>query len=721
MRRFARQLALVVALGLLPSVGYGVSNFDRHPVQARLVLDDDDIGAGDTLTAAIVLTMDDHWHTYWEFSGDAGLPTKIEWDLPDGMTAGPIQWAGPTRYVEAGDLTVFGYADEVSLLTSLTLADTAAFGRSTSPAELTARVSWLVCAEICIPGDTTLTVDLAAPASGLIDPGIIAEGSTHLILPWTTGEDLISWEPTVRATNSGQLDVTVELASSDTMGGMPDLYPIEPVGTFIEGNHRRPIPGGAEVGFSVVPYAGEDLPASVEIVVAARSADDQIQYRRAEFDLTRSHVDLFATDYAAAQTGRSLWVYLIMALVGGLILNLMPCVLPVISLKVMALVSQAGESPARVRQLGLAFCGGVLATFLLLAVVVIAIKSTGELIGWGFQFQSPIFIISLGALVFVLGLSLFGVVTFRLPGDTGQLGGLADQEGLVGSFANGILATILATPCTAPFLGTALGFAFSQPAMTTLLIFTVTGIGMALPYALLAWHPGWTQSLPKPGPWMERFKQAMGFLLMATTVWLLWVLGRQLGMEAVVWTTAFFLCLAVAATLVGQWLDLRSTPVRRRLVWAISLVIVVSAYLWLIHPLVSEPLPIGDRSSSPQQEDGWQDFDRTEVESLIGEGRTVFIDFTANWCWTCKVNERIVLADERVITAFREGNVALIKADWTHRQPDITQLLHAFGRPGVPLYVIFSGGRVEDPIVLPELITADLVIDALDQSVGSSD
>ncbi|MEE3263939.1 MAG: protein-disulfide reductase DsbD domain-containing protein, partial [Candidatus Latescibacterota bacterium] len=179
MRRFARQLALVVALGLLPSVGYGVSNFDRHPVQARLVLDDDDIGAGDTLTAAIVLTMDDHWHTYWEFSGDAGLPTKIEWDLPDGMTAGPIQWAGPTRFVEAGDLTVFGYADEVSLLTSLTLADTAAFGRSTSPAELTARVSWLVCAEICIPGDTTLTVDLAAPASGLIDPGIIAEGSTH--------------------------------------------------------------------------------------------------------------------------------------------------------------------------------------------------------------------------------------------------------------------------------------------------------------------------------------------------------------------------------------------------------------------------------------------------------------------------------------------------------------------------------------------------------------
>ncbi len=257
--------------------------------------------------------------------------------------------------------------------------------------------------------------------------------------------------------------------------------------------------------------------------------------------------------------------------------------------------------------------------------------------------------------------------------------------------------------------------------MTTLLIFTVTGIGMALPYALLAWHPGWTRSLPKPGPWMERFKQAMGFLLMATTVWLLWVLGRQLGMEAVIWTTAFFLCLAVAATLVGQWLDLRSTPVRRRLVWAISLVIVVGAYLWLIHPLVSEPLPIGDRSASAQQEDGWQDFDRTEVESLIGEGRTVFIDFTADWCWTCKVNERIVLADERVITAFREGNVALIKADWTHRQPDITQMLHAFGRPGVPLYVIFSGGRAEDPIVLPEVITADLVIDALDQSVGSSD
>ncbi|MBT4098224.1 MAG: hypothetical protein HOM68_19550 [Gemmatimonadetes bacterium] len=726
-RSYRRCLNLfILAAGLFASVcqaesarsgsGFqGESRFDRHPVQARLVLNKSDPLAGGPFTAAIVLQMDDHWHTYWEFSGDAGLPTKLEWQLPQGVEAGPLQWAGPTRYTESGDLTVFGYADQVVLLTPLTVDGDAARSHDV---DLTVRVSWLVCAEICIPGDTTLSVGLDQLTSDHVDADLIDDARQHLIQPWTAADDArVSLAATVRVTDAGHLDVVVELESPDVGGGLPDLYPTEPAGTYVEENARQAAATGARVQFRVVPYAGESQPTAMDVVVAVADAQGQIQYRRTEIELTpSSSVDLFATDYSQNESERSLWVYLLMALVGGMILNLMPCVLPVISLKVMSLVSQAGEAPERIRRHGIAFCAGVVTTFLLLAFVVIAIKSTGELIGWGFQFQSPLFVIGLASLVFVLGLSLFGVLSVRLPGETGRLGVMAEQKGIAGSFANGILATILATPCTAPFLGTALGFAFSQSAFTTLAIFSVTGFGMALPYALLAARPGWVRWLPAPGPWMEYFKQSMAFLLMATTVWLLWVLGRQLGMEAVVWTTAFFLCLAAASTMVGQWIDLRSTTRRRRLIWGSAILLVIISYRLLIHPLLLDPRPL---AAHVQNEAGqWADFDRHEVEDLIGQGRIVFIDFTADWCWTCKVNERVVLADKQVQDAFAAADVALIKADWTHREPDITKMLHAFGRPGVPLYVIFAGGTGDDPIILPEVITPGLVTAAIDEAAA---
>jgi thiol:disulfide interchange protein/DsbC/DsbD-like thiol-disulfide interchange protein len=728
-RSYLRCLAVfILASGMLASVCYAEagrpelgfqdeSRFDRHPVQARLVFDRSDLSAGGPLTAAIVLQMDDHWHTYWEFSGDAGLPTKLEWQLPQGIEAGPLQWAGPTRYTESGDLTVFGYADKVVLLTPLTVAGDAALSPDD---DLTVQVSWLVCADICIPGDTTLSVRLDHLTSNDVDAGLIEDARQHLIKPWSAEDDArVSLAATVRVTDVGHLDVAVELQSTVVDGGLPDLYPSEPVGTYIEANARQATATGARVQFRVVPYVGESRPTRMGVVVAIADAQGRMQYRRTQIELTpASSVDLFAVDFSQNEPEHSLWAYLLMALVGGMILNLMPCVLPVISLKVMSLVSQAGEAPERIRHHGIAFCAGVVTTFLLLAFVVIAIKSTGELIGWGFQFQSPLFVIGLASLVFVLALSLFGVLSVRLPGDTGRLGVMADQKGITGSFANGILATILATPCTAPFLGTALGFAFSQPALTTLAIFSVTGFGMALPYALLAARPGGVRWLPAPGPWMEYFKQSMAFLLMATTVWLLWVLGRQLGMEAVVWTTAFLLCLAAASTMVGQWIDLRSTTRHRRVMWGIAILLVIISYRLLIHPLLLDPRPVAAHVEGEAGQ--WADFDRHEVEDLIGQGRIVFIDFTADWCWTCKVNERVVLADKQVQDAFAAADVALIKADWTHREPDITKMLVAFGRPGVPLYVIFAGGTGDDPIILPEIITSDLVTAAIDKAAARS-
>lgn len=723
-RSWPVRLGLLVAVLLLSAPAAKAElSFDRHPVRADLLLETSHVSPGDSLTAAVVLYMDDHWHTYWAYSGDAGLPTKIDWDLPEGWQAGELKWPGPTRYTEAGDLTVFGYADQVTLLTTLIAPeqDTSS-GALVESVTLSAKVSWLVCAEICIPGDTTLSVTLGETATPHIAPDRIDVARQQLIRPWSAQDAaFVSWETTVGAEPTGALDVQVTLASDgqtdsqtdSRSGGQLDFFPLDAgSGAYIEAGTRRVIDGDrVDVRFKVVTYSEEQQPSQMTAVIAYGDPEGAVQYRQVSLDLASTiSVDLLGTDFTINEPSQSLWLYLLMALLGGAILNLMPCVLPVISLKVMSLVSQAGESSQRVRQLGVAFSAGVVATFVLLALVVVGLKSTGEQIGWGFQFQSPAFVIALAALVFVLGLSLFGVVTVRLPYTSGGLGGLADREGVVGSFANGILATILATPCTAPFLGSALGFAFSQPASTTIAIFTTTGIGMALPYALLAWQPGWARWLPSPGPWMERFKQSMAFLLMATCLWLLWVLGRQLGMEAVVWTVGFLLCLAMAATLIGSWLDLRSSRRRRRVIWTIAILITLAGYHQLIHPLLTEPVAA---ASATATDETWQSFDRRQVEEMIGAGRTVFIDFTADWCWTCKVNERVVLADPDIQAAFARQDVALIKADWTNRDPEITQMLYAFGRPGVPLYVIFAGGRVDKPVVLPEVITPDIVLAAL--------
>ena len=347
------------------------------------------------------------------------------------------------------------------------------------------------------------------------------------------------------------------------------------------------------------------------------------------------------------------------------------------------------------------------------------LKQGGEQIGWGFQFQHPGFVMGMTALVFALGLSLFGVFTVNLTG--GGLGGLAGGEGLAGSFFNGVLATVLATPCTAPFLGTALGFAFAQTGGVIWGFFATIGLGMALPYALLALRPGWMRFLPKPGDWMERFKQLMGFLLMGTVLWLLWVLGKQLGVEGVIWTGAFLLCVGLACWLVGQWVDLRSSRRRRTVVRGVGLAILLGGYWVFLSPVLEVEQSLA--ASGDGEESGlvWEPFSVARVEQLLATGqRHVFIDFTAEWCWTCKVYERTVLASDAVSERFAALDMALIKADWTNRNPEISQLLRRFGRSGVPLYVIFPAGRADRPLVLPEVITPGLVLDKLDEAEALS-
>ena len=685
-----------------------------EPVRARLLADVASVEAGRGFTLGVLLEQDPGWHTYWAWEGDAGQPTQVDWELPPGFEVGPLQWPGPGRYQEE-DLTVFGYADEVMLLapvrTPAVLPDTMRF---------TARVNWLVCREICVPGEATLSLQLPAGEAPPAHTDLF-DGYRSMVPTPLSDSDPVSWRSRVLPGEAGALRVTVEVTAEHEGREPPDFYPLpagwEPfldAGSLLDAGARVELgPKRTRSGLLIEPAPGQAPPGELAGVIAFPDAAGDRRFRTIGFSLGESALDLGAPDFGAAAGGdRSLPAYLLMAVIGGMILNLMPCVLPVISLKALSLVAQGGEEPRRIRQLGLSFSAGVVLTFVVLAAFVIVLKAGGEQIGWGFQFQSPGFVLFLTGLVFILGLSLFGVVTIRLPGSVGALGGMAQGEGLGHSFFNGVLATILATPCTAPFLGTALGFAFSQPAAVVLAVFVAIGAGLSLPYLVLAWQPRWVRFLPRPGAWMERFKQGMGFLLMATVLWLLWVVGKQLGMEAVIWTGAFLLCLALGAWVLGTWIDLRSSKARRWSAWAAALLIALAGYGLFLHPVVTGP---GAGDAAPGTA-GWEEFDVQRLEALLAEDRLLFIDFTAEWCWTCKVNERVVLADPEVRQRFEELDAALIKADWTNRNPEITHMLRAFGRSGVPLYVIFPPGRPREPIVLPEVITKGIVLDGLERA-----
>lgn len=738
MRVAALVAAVLAGLAVSGPCGAGTSPAssgapDQHPVRAELIADRSTLAPGESLKLGVLLRMDEAWHTYWAFSGDAGLPTQVSWHLPPGLEAGPLRWPGPHKYEEAGGLTVYGYADEVLLISEVTVSDTLTPGRLL---QIAADVSWLVCRQICIPGDTSIAVSLEVTrGSGQAANGELFTRYGDRVPSAFSADDPVTW--TV-ATEGGPDGLTVEFVAEPRGRGYavsadsPDLYPLADESFHVQAETRRvDAAGRAVLGFRVQPYGGSLPSALTGVLVFRGEAGGDLVYRVIEADLEPAMaapraLDLRDADFtqAAGSAGeRSLAIYLLMAAIGGLILNLMPCVLPVISLKVLSFVSQAGEESVRIRHLGLAFSAGIVSTFVVLALIVVAIKTGGQQIGWGFQFQAPGFVIFLAGLVFVLSLSLFGVVTVRLPGGGGGFGALADREGLGGSFFNGVLATILATPCTAPFLGAALGFAFTRSGPVTVAIFTASGVGMATPYLLLALRPGWTAWLPRPGAWMERFKQAMGFPLMATVLWLLWVLGKQLGMEAVVWTGAFLLALGISAWLVGQWLDLRSSSRRRKIGWVLAVTIAVAAYGYFVHPLLQTEAALARAAAAEGRgEDGelaWEPYTRQRTEELLVSGRPVFINFTAEWCWTCKVNERTVLADAAVRRRFDELDVALVKADWTSRNPDITALLRAFGRSGVPLYVIFPANRPQEPIVLPEIITPARLIDALDEAVAA--
>lgn len=463
------------------------------------------------------------------------------------------------------------------------------------------------------------------------------------------------------------------------------------------------------------------LPTAGGAVVAAASNAEQFAKVGFTGDVTKigSGNSVFDQDLKPSGEGNEqhgFLTYLLFAFIGGMILNAMPCVLPVISLKVMRFVQEAGESRAKIVRLGVAYAAGTISTCVALAVAVIGAKALGYSVGWGFQFQEPLFLVAMATLLTVMSLGLFGVFFVQVNSGN-HLDKLASRQGLAGAFFTGIVATILSTPCTAPFLGSAIGFAFAQPWYVIVSIFFTVGAGLAFPYVVLCLNPAWMKILPKPGAWMEHFKQAMGFVLLGSVVWLLYVLGRQTGPDGVAGTVGFLLAASFGTWLYNSVGGFDATR-RKKLALAVVALTIAGGTMYLLtwSAVKGNSWTAANASSVSSNGLTWEKFSKEAVDKHLQDGKVVFLDFTAEWCQTCKLNEATVLASAAVGDSVKKHGVVTLKADWTNSDDEITELLAKFGRAGVPLYVVLSPHRPTEPIVLPTLLTQELVLDAIDKA-----
>jgi len=663
---------------------------------ATLVSEVRAVTPGRSFTVALRLTMDPGWHSYWINPGDAGGTTTLDWTLPQGFSAGEIQWPHPRR-IEAPPLASYGYDGQVLLLVDIEPPPQLEQG---STVRLAARADWVVCEEICLPATADVELELpvrAGPPHPDTDWATAIERTRRLLPQPAPDWDFTAW----RDAAGFVLEIEAPEAALERFDG---AYFFAARASTIR--HAAPQPvvrDGGRVRISLP--ASEYLHGAVERLRGVLLAPPGAVWPVAGGSPALA-VDAPVTIGPVAATGPvTFWVALLFALVGGLILNLMPCVFPVLSIKVLGFVQQGGASGAAVRAHGLAFAGGVIASFLALGAALLVIRAGGTLVGWGFHLQSPAVVGVLAALFFVLGLGLLGVLQ---PGTSlTRLGGiLGAPDGYGSSFAAGVLATIVATPCIAPLMGAALGFALTRPPLQTLFVFGALGVGMSLPYAVLSARPQLLSRLPRPGAWMETVRQVLAFPLFATSLWLLWVFGRQTGVDGVTYLLVALLSLGVAAWVLWRWPS-ASTHGRR---YAVSRAAVAAAVTLAV---VAGVRGAGSRAEA-EPDELWRAFSAAQVAAETAAGRPVFIDFTAAWCLTCKVNERVVLETDEILEAFEARDVALFKADWTRQDADITRALEAFGRTGVPLYVLYPGGPERAPVLLPTILTKEILLTALE-------
>ncbi|HEY1582688.1 MAG TPA: protein-disulfide reductase DsbD domain-containing protein [Chthoniobacterales bacterium] len=666
----------------------------RQLVDAKLVADTSTVVPGQPFTAGLLLKMAPGWHTYWKFPGDAGIPTEIKWQLPPGWKAGPIQWPIPLKLNEPGDIQIYGYHDEVLLMVQLTPPPKIA----AASVRLAANAEWLVCEKVCIPGSGTVQLNLPVGATS-------APAESHLFeefrnrLPRSLPASAQSGLHWTRREKEFRLTIAdPSLADSAKV----DFFPLPPASDVL-GHPRREQTSAGSLVFSIpIATAAAGEKSLDGLLVADDHAFSLGEKQTTAPDRKISRV--------TAPESNSLAKLLLFGFIGGFILNLMPCVLPVISLKIFGFIRHAGDSRSRIFGNGLAFTAGIFAWFVGLAALMVGLKSAGHEITWAFQFTNPYFVVAISAVVLVFALNLFGVFEIMLPAAaTTGLVGWSAREGYAGSFFQGVFATVLATPCTAPYLGTALGFAFAQSAAIIFGMFIAIAAGMSAPYLLLSAQPAWLRFVPRPGPWMVRVKQFMGFLLLGTLLFLLWVIGVARGIDAAIWVSAFLLALSIGCWMLGSFSTPGASVGQRWTVFALILLLVVGSGFYFIGEKFRASMTTGSSLTTA----GWIPFSPDRLQSELAQGHSVFLDFTAAWCITCKFNEAAVLESAAVKGAFDRYDVVKMKADWTNADPVITKTLKRFGRVGVPLYVLYPASNPRQPIVLPELLTQTLVLDHL--------
>ncbi len=672
------------------------------------------IAPGGTQEVGLVLTIDEHWHVYWINAGDSGEPPKVTWTLPQGFTAGAMQFPIPER-LPLGPFMDFGYEDEVAFPIAISAASTVKPG----PVHLDAQISWLVCAQVCVPGKAHLGIDLtvqpgAPPPSQEPQVGALGEAMTLIPKPLPARAKF-----SVTA-DAKQFLLTLVDGTHETDA---EFYPYDKDPTDIIVNSAEQMIESKRDGVRLYIPRSPDLtalPATLHGVL--KLADTEAYEVSAPVVPVASVGNPPASTDSSSASGVTALGAIGLAFLGGIILNLMPCVFPVLFLKGLALVQSAGavEERAHMRRHGLVYALGILVSFWAIVAVLLVLRSTGSHAGWGFQLQSPAFLAMLASFMFFFALSLAGQFDIGLS-LTSVGGSLAQKQGYAGSFFTGVLATVVATPCTAPLMGAAIGFALAQKAGLTFAVFTALALGLAAPYVLLSWQPAWAKMLPKPGAWMEVLKQFTAVPLFATAIWLAWVYGQLYapgsGVNQLALLLSCFLVLAIAGWVLGRW------PAQ----WPSRIVALVLIALGLAIPLsqtrgsrqvgetaAAEPQPGAAAGTGTQV--AWQPYSEQALDAARAAGHPVFIDFTAAWCLSCQFNEKAVLKSAEVESALQHGNVVTMKADWTNDDPEITKKLASVGRAGVPTYVVYPAAAASPADVLPELLTKDLVLKAIERA-----
>jgi thiol:disulfide interchange protein DsbD len=709
-----RTLVALIA-GLIWFIGFTA---DAAHTRAALILSASAAKPGETITAGVHLKMDLGWHTYWKNPGESGKATEIKWQLPPGITAGEIQWPQPEKLL-AEDITTYVYHGEVVLLVPLTFAPDLKPG----PREVKAKVSWVECEKLCVPGSASVTATLEVAANTKVSAAAALIETWKMKLPQSAeGLDAhAAWE---KPANGDERPLILEWLGSNKVNEV-DFFPYASDNFEVQAatEYATAAPGKIRLRKLVIKSEG-DWPKEISGVLIAEAGG-----KTQGFEVKLPVAESSGTTAAAMQasgagdsSSRSLWQMLLYAFIGGLILNIMPCVLPVIALKILGFVGQAREAPGRVRKLGLLYTTGVLVSFLVLAALVIALKAGGQRAGWGMQFGNPQFIVGFTVLVTLVALNLFGVFEVTLSGRVmGAAGNLASQHGAAGAFFNGVLATVLATPCTAPFLGAALGFAFVQPAAIIILMFLTIGAGLAAPYVMLSWHPAWLKFLPKPGAWMEYFKIAMGFPMLATAMWLFSLTTTFYG-ERSWWLGIFLVLVSAAAWVLGSFVQRGRR--NRALAGGVAVLLLATGYLWVLDGKLDWRSPVkesagkGALAHAPKGY-GWQPWSPDAVTQARAEGRPVIVDFTARWCVTCNATVKPALEREEVIRKLTELKAVALLADNTRFPPAITDELARFNRAGVPLVLVYPRDSSQPPMVLPEPLSpspahySGVILDAL--------